>query len=208
LGIGSARHLPVRLYIFQVPGAFLTTAELKAGLGHIRQSPKDKGAVELIVCRPQNGERKALEQATLDVIHGLIGDNWHSRGSKSMPDGSANPEMQITIMNSRCVALLAQDRDRWSLAGDQLFIDLDLGVENVPPGTRLCIGSAVVEITPPPHTGCQKFISRFGMDAVRFVNSPAGRQLNLRGVNARIRQSGEIKLGDYAVKTPAEKVGF
>jgi hypothetical protein len=183
-----------------MPGPFLTSAELEAGLGHIRQSPKDKGPLELIVCRPQSGERKILEEATLDIIHGLIGDNWHSRGSKSMPDGSANPEMQITIMNSRCVALLAQERERWSLAGDQLFIDLDLSLENSPPGTRFSLGSAMIEITPPPHTGCKKFVARFGEDAMRFVNSPLGRSLNLRGVNARICQPGTVKVGDRAHK--------
>jgi len=183
-----------------MPGAHLTTAELEAGLDDIRQSPKDKGALELIVCRPQTGERKILREGTLDLAKGLLGDDWHSRGSAKTADGSANPETQITIMNSRCIALLAGHRDHWALAGDQLYVDLDLSLENLPPGTRLAIGSAIIEITPPPHTGCKKFLSRFGLDAMQFVNSPIGRHLNLRGVNSRIRQPGSVKIGDYAVK--------
>jgi len=178
----------------------LTTAELEAGLTHIRQSPKNQGLLELIVCRPQQGEREVLPEGTLDTIKGLVGDTWHSRGSSKTPDGSAHPEFQITIMNSRCIALLAFCKNRWALSGDQLFIDLDLSLENLPPGTRLALGSAILEITAPPHTGCKKFIARFGDDAMRFVNSPIGRQLNLRGIHAKVMQSGVARSGDSAIK--------
>jgi MOSC domain-containing protein YiiM len=187
-------------------GVHLTTGELESGLNHIRLSPKDKGPLELIVCRPQSGERQVLAQGDLDLVNGLLGDNWHSRGNAKTPDGSANPDTQITIMNARCIALLAREKSRWPLAGDQLFIDLDLSLENLPPGSQLSIGSAIIEITPPPHTGCKKFVSRYGLDAMEFVNSPTGRQLNLRGVNARIRQPGTIKTGDYALKLPLANI--
>src|SRR5437660_1597334 len=100
----------------------LTTEQLQAGLEHIRQSPKDNGVLELIVCRPKAGERHILEEGSLDLAKGLLGDNWQSRGSSKTPDGSAHPEMQITIMNSRAIALLAHQKNRWSLSGDQLFI--------------------------------------------------------------------------------------
>ena len=108
--------------------------------------------------------------------------------------------MQINIMNSRTVALVAQHKDRWPLAGDQLYLDLDLSVANLPVGTLLALGSAVLEVTPPPHTGCLKFVARFGVEAMKFVNSPVGRQLNLRGINARVVQSGGIRIGDVATK--------
>ena len=179
---------------------YLTTAELEAGLEYIRQSPKDKGLLELIVCRPEAGQRQVLEQGTLDTAKGLVGDNWHSRGSSKTPDGSAHPEMQITIVNSRCIALLAREKSRWALSGDQLFIDLDLSLESLPPGTRLAVGSAILEITPPPHTGCKKFIARFGDEAMKFVNSPIGRQLNLRGIHARVTQGGVMRGGDRVTK--------
>jgi hypothetical protein len=192
----------------RMQGLFLTAAELEAGLEHIRRSPKDEGVLELIVCRPENGERRILDQGTLDLEKGLVGDNWKSRGNAKTPDGSANPETQITIMNSRSIALLARERSRWSLAGDQLFIDLDLGLENLPPGTQVAIGSAIIEITPPPHTGCKKFVSRFGEEAMQFVNSPLGRKLNLRGVNARVRQAGVIKAGEHARKVVKPNAGL
>ncbi len=178
----------------------LTTEELHAGLDEIRRSPKDEGVLELIVRRPSVGEREVLDEGRLDVTEGLVGDTWIARGSRRSRDGLAHPGMQLNIMNSRVIALVAQVRERWHLAGDQLFMDLDLSVENLPPGTRLAIGSAVIEVTPEPHTGCQKFVSRFGLDAMMFVNSPLGRQLNLRGINAKVVQPGTIRVRDVAKK--------
>jgi hypothetical protein len=175
---------------------YLATAELEAGLDSIRQSPADSGLLEMIVRRPALGEREVLDEGCLDLIEGLIGDTWRARGSSSTPDGSADPDAQITLMNARAVALIAGDRERWPLAGDQLYVDLNLSGANLPPGTRLAIGSAVVAITAVPHTGCAQFRERFGVDALRFVNSPAGRSLNLRGVNTRVVQAGDIRVGD------------
>jgi hypothetical protein len=178
----------------------LTMEELEAGLDDIRRSPKDEGALELIVRRPSVGEREILAEGELDVAEGLVGDTWSTRGSRRSKDGLAHPDMQINIMNARVIALVAQERERWHLAGDQLFVDLDLSVENLPPGTRLAVGSAVIEVTPEPHTGCGKFVSRFGVDAMKFVNSPLGRQLNLRGINAKVVQPGMIRVRDVAKK--------
>ena len=131
---------------------------------------------------------------------GLLGDTWGSRPSSSTPDGSPHPDKQLNVMNSRVIALIAVDRERWPLAGDQLFVDLDLSPANLPPGTRLALGSAVIEVTAPPHTGCQKFVERFGLDAMKFVNSPVGRELNLRGINAKVVQPGPIRVGDAVTK--------
>lgn len=178
----------------------LTKEELEAALDHLRETPKDEGVVELIVRRPQVDEREVLELAELDPLQGLIGDNWISRGSRRTPDGSPHPEMQINIMNSRVAALVAQEKERWSLAGDQLYIDMDLSKENLPAGTRLEIGSAVVEVSPLPHTGCHKFIARFGEDAMKFVNSEVGKALCLRGINAKVVQAGVVRLGSTAKK--------
>lgn len=178
----------------------LTTAELEAGLEHIRQSPKDGGVLEMIVRRPSHDERELLHEGELDTAVGLVGDNWQARGSKSMPDGSANPDAQLTLMNSRAADLVAQGRDRWSLAGDQLYVDFDLSEENIPPGTRLEIGDALIEVSALPHTGCQKFVSRFGKDAMKFVNSPQGKQLHLRGINTKIVEPGTIRIGDTISK--------
>jgi hypothetical protein len=178
----------------------LTLQELEARLDEIRRSPKDEGLLELIVRRPQIGEREVLEEAEINLVEGLAGDNWRFRGSSRTPDGSSHPDMQLNVMNSRVIALVAQDKARWQLAGDQLFIDLDLSSENLPPGTRLALGSAVIEVTDQPHTGCKKFVTRFGLDAMRFVNSPVGRQLHLRGINAKVLQLGRIQVGDVVKK--------
>jgi hypothetical protein len=175
-------------------------AELEAGLDEIRQSPKDEGVLELIVRRPGMDEREILEEGELHPAEGLVGDSWSVRGSSRTPDGSAHPEMQLNIMNSRAIALVAQAKDRWQLAGDQLFLDLDLSAENLPAGTRLALGSAVIEVTAQPHTGCKKFVSRFGLDAMKFVNSPVGKELHLRGINARVVQPGAIRVGCVARK--------
>jgi hypothetical protein len=178
----------------------LTREELEAGLAEIRRSPKDEGVLEMIVRRPQTGEREVLEEGELDLVEGLVGDNWGKRGSSRTADGSAHPEMQLNVMNARVIALVAQHKERWQLAGDQLFIDLYLSAENLPAGSRLAIGSAVIEVTPQPHTGCDKFVARFGAEAMKFVNSPVGRELHLRGINARVVQPGVIRVGDRIKK--------
>jgi hypothetical protein len=173
-----------------------TLAELEAALDGIRQSPSGDGVLELIVRRPGVGEREVLEAADLDPAHGLVGDSWSRRRSRHTADGSPDPDTQLNLMNARVVALLARVKERWPLAGDQLFVDFDLSVANVPPGTRLAIGSAVIEVSAKPHTGCGKFIERFGVDATKFVNSPLGRELQLRGINARIVEAGTVRVGD------------
>jgi len=174
----------------------LTTEQLEAGLDHIRQSPKDEGLLVMIVRRPAVSEREVLEQGVLDLEQGLVGDTWLERGSNRTADGSAHPDMQLNVINARLLNLVAQDQARWPLAGDQLVVDLDLSEENLPAGTQLAVGAAVIEVTSQPHTGCSKFVARFGADAMRFVNSPLGRQLHLRGINARVVLPGVIRTGD------------
>jgi hypothetical protein len=174
--------------------------ELQAGWQEILRSPRDGGPVELIVRRPQSGQREVLQEGVLDLTDGLIGDNWRLRGSYATADGSPHPEMQLTLMNSRAIALVAQDKDRWALAGDQLYLDLDLSDENLPAGSRLAIGSTVIEITAQPHTGCRSFTARFGKDATRFVNSREGKRHRLRGANAKVIQPGNVRVGDFAHK--------
>jgi hypothetical protein len=178
----------------------LTMEELEAGLDEIRQSPKDEGVLKLIVRRPASDEREVLEEGELHLLEGLLGDSWKTRGSSRTPDGSSHPEMQLNIMNARAIALVAQDKERWPLAGDQLFIDMDLSAENLPAGTRLALGSAVIEVTAQPHTGCKKFVARFGLDAMKFVNSLVGKELHLRGINAKVVQPGVIRVGSVVKK--------
>jgi MOSC domain-containing protein YiiM len=172
----------------------LQLASLEAGLDEIRRSPLDEGTVELIVRRPADNERETLAEARLDASAGLVGDVWL--------DEDGDPARQVTMMNARVVALLARSRDRWSLAGDQLYVDLDLSARNLPPGARVQVGSAVLELTGQPHRGCKKFAARFGLDALRFVNSDLGYALNLRGINTHVVRSGVVRLGDTVRKLP------
>lgn len=183
----------------------LTREELEAGLPAIQESPKNQGSLEMIVRRPAVGTREILDQGELDEAEGLVGDSWSRRGSSRSKDRGPHPDMQLNVMNSRVIALLAQDRSRWQLAGDQLFVDLDLSAENVPPGTRLALGDAIIEVTAEPHTGCGKFVQRFGLDAQKFVNSSVGRQLQLRGINAKVVQPGVIRVGDPVRKLPGSR---
>ncbi|MBM3671796.1 MAG: MOSC domain-containing protein [Actinobacteria bacterium] len=174
--------------------------ELEAGVDDVRGAPKDDGRVELIVARPDVEERTVLEKARLDEVEGLVGDNWLPRGSSRCEDGTADPEAQVTVMNARAAALIAGDRERWPLAGDQLYVNFDIGNENLPAGTRLVVGDAVLEVSAKPHTGCAKFNARFGKDALRFVNSPVGRELNLRGINTKVITGGAVRTGDAVRK--------
>jgi hypothetical protein len=182
----------------------LTMTELEAGLLELARSPKDRGILEMIVSRPAIDQRLVMERGELHLDVGLQGDNWLARGSQSTPDGSAIRDAQIAIMNSRVIQLLAQDRSRWSLAGDQIFVDMDLSEANLPAGQRLAIGMAVLEISARPHTGCEKFTSRFGLDAFRFVNSPEARRMRRRGVYARVIQAGTICVGNMVTKLNQE----
>ena len=178
----------------------VSLVELEAGMDFVHRSPHDKGTLEMIVQRPQENAREVCDAGELSLDDGLVGDNWKPRGSKAMPDSSAHPDRQITIMNSRLIGLLARDRKYWPLAGDQLYVDLDLSAGNLPPGTRLSIGSAVIEVTASPHTGCSKFSARFGAEALRFISVPERKELHLRGIYAKVVQPGVIRVGDLVRK--------
>ena len=175
----------------------LSIEELEAGLDEIRRAPTTEGVVELIVRRPAEGEREVLQEGVLDLSEGLVGDRWGARRSSKTADGSPNVETQLTLMSARVVDLVAAgDRERWALAGDQIYVDLDISEANLPAGTRLALGSSVIEVTPEPHNGCVKFASRFGNDAHRFVNTKPFRHLRLRGLNAKVIEPGTVSSGD------------
>jgi len=138
----------------------------------------------------------------LNLSEGLEGDTWRARGSSRTAEGGPNPESQLTLMNARVAAAVAGDRERWARAGDQLYVDLDLSLANLPAGSRVQIGSAVIEFSETPHTGCSKFSARFGVDARKFVNSATGRDLRLRGANCRVGMAGTVRAGDTIRKLP------
>ncbi|HMM94907.1 hypothetical protein [Phycicoccus sp.] len=179
-----------------------TAAELEVFLpGLLAASPRDVGTLDLVVRRPVPGAREVLAEGELDLAAGLVGDSWIERGSSRTADGGPHPDMQLNVMNARLVAFLAGDPERRALAGDQLYLDLDLSHENLPAGTRLVLGDpatrgAVIEVTEIPHTGCAKFVERFGAEAMRFVNGRDGRPLRLRGLNARVVTAGRVRPGD------------
>jgi hypothetical protein len=170
--------------------------DFDAHLADILAAPTQVGRLELIVGRPGEGQRVLLDPASLDLALGLVGDNWRARGSNQTVDGGADPEAQVTVVNTRALRAIEPDRPRWPLAGDQLYVDFNLSIETLPPGSRLAIGSALIEVTPKPHAGCAKYSARFGSDALRWINSPVGRANRLRGLNARILIGGVVRTGD------------
>lgn len=174
--------------------------ELAARLPEMQASPTNRGELVRIVARPGKDHRTLLERSEVTPEVGLPGDRWASTCSRKLSDGRLNPDSQITIMNTRCLAILTEDRSRWPQAGDNLLVDFDLSETNLPAGHRLKIGSAILEITPHPHTGCSKFSARFGVDALKFVNSPEGRRLRLRGLHAQVVQAGTLTVGDCIEK--------
>ena len=174
-------------------------ATADTGLEVVRAAPRDRGTVELIVRRPAVDGREAVDEAQLDLEEGLVGDGWRARG-RSGGRRPPNPDAQVTVMSSRAIALAAGERDRWPLAGDQLYVDLDLSGDNLPPGTRLEVGSAVIQVTAEPHTGCKKFAARFGLETLEVFTSPEGRALNLRGINTRVVRAGAVHVGDAVRK--------
>ncbi len=181
--------------------AHRTPEELAAFVPQLLHAPRDVGTLKLVVRRPAPGAREVLDEGELDLVVGLVGDTWAQRGSSKTPDGGAHPEMQLNVMSARMVAFLAGDPALRPLAGDQLYLDLDLSQDNLPAGTRLTIGEpgvrgAVIEVTEVPHTGCAKFVERFGAEAMRFVNGPVGRPMRLRGLNARVVVAGRVRPGD------------
>jgi hypothetical protein len=171
----------------------LSRQALNAGLPAIQAAPTDQGELRVIVRRPANNERESLSEGFLSKEEGLVGDNWRSKGK-------ADTDMQLNVMNFRVAELVAQSPQRIPLAGDQLYVDLDLSEDNLPIGTRLTIGEAEIEITAQPHLGCMKFVERFGRPAMEFVNSALGKSLKLRGINAKVTREGAVRIGDKASK--------
>jgi hypothetical protein len=202
----------VRMTVLDAPTAgtppvtHRTPEELEDFIPQLLAAPQDAGTLELVVRRPDLGQREVLDEGELDLVVGLVGDSWMQRGSRKTSDGGPHPEMQLNVMSARMVSFLAGDPERRPLAGDQLYLDLDLSQDNLPVGTRLTIGDpavrgAVIEVTAPPHTGCAKFIERFGAEAMRFVNGSVGRPLRLRGLNARVVEPGRVRPGDRVLVT-------
>jgi len=175
-------------------------SELELGIDEIKSSPKDSGVLEMIVRRPETETREIINSVEINLENGLAGDNWKARGSTHTSDHSADPETQITLMNTRVIQLLSGDKENWGWAGDQLFVDMDLSMDNLPPHSQIQIGSVILEISAKPHTGCKKFSGRYGIEALEFISTPLGKSLRMRGVNAKVIQSGDIQVGDVIKK--------
>ncbi|HET7432827.1 MAG TPA: hypothetical protein VFJ89_15060 [Nocardioides sp.] len=181
----------------------LTTGDLESALDHLRAAPAEAGALAVVVRRPERGERELLTEGVLDESDGLVGDNWRSRATSRAVAEGRHLDAMVTVMNIRMAELLADTVEEQVLAGDQLYVDLDLSHDNLPAGARITVGDeAVLEVTAKPHAGCKKFLARFGPDALAFVNSEEGLRLRLRGLNARVVHAGTVRPGDVVRRLP------
>ena len=180
--------------------AYQTAEQLEAGMGRVLDAPKDQGPVWLVVRRPGRGEREILSEGQLDTEQGLIGDDWVKR--PGMHRETPSPHAQVTVMNARAAELVSGDPEpaTWAQSGDQLYIDLDISEANMPAGTRIEIGQAVLEVQAEPHTGCVQFRSWWGPDALRHFSTTEGLSLRMRGANTRVVRSGRVRPGDTARK--------
>lgn len=170
----------------------LDTDALERGLDPLarppRTLPRDAGHVSLVVRRLEDGTREILDRTRLSLEEGVPGDDWSRRPPR-------DPEAQLAVMCTPLAELIANGQPLTTF-GDNLFVELDLSAGNLPTGTRLAVGGAEVEVTPKPHNGCSKFDARFGNDALRFVQAPATRAENRRGIYWRVVAEGEVAAGD------------
>ena len=178
-----------------------TTDQLTDRLDHLRSAPAEMGTLDLVVCRPAHGEREILQEGVLDEADGLVGDNWLARATSRAVAEGRHLKAQVTVMSSRMIRLLAETDGERALAGDQLYVDLDISHTNLPAGSRIALGDpenggAVIEVSDKPHRGCAKFQRHFGEEATGFLNSDVGRELRLRGLNARVVRGGTVRPGD------------
>lgn len=185
---------------------YVTLSEIEQRLEWVLAAPAERGRVEALVVRPAVDQRESLERVMFSPQQGVVGDNWLTSCWKKLPNGESDPDVQVAIMNARMIEVLTNDKSRWPLAGDQLFVDFDLSVNNLAVGDRLQVGAAVLEITAEPHRGCSKFKKRFGPDALAFVNSKQGDAHRLRGVYARIVSACEVGVGDAISKVSSAQI--
>jgi hypothetical protein len=165
----------------------LASDELERGYAQL-SPPKDSGELALICARGEDGQRSELQRAALSVRGGLPGDAWFR-------DCPEKVDAQLTVMRVDVARLFANGQSI-TLAGDNLFVDLDLSKANLPCGSRLRIGGALLEVTPEPHNGCLKFRQRFGADALRFTAEPNRHDQHLRGIYLKTVEAGEVAVGD------------
>ncbi|WP_248583127.1 hypothetical protein [Nocardioides sp. InS609-2] len=182
-----------------------STARLAEQMAHLRAAPSGIGTLDMVARRPANGKREVMPEGILDLELGMVGDNWLERATSRAIATGRHLDAQVNVTSSRMVGLLAADDDTRAMAGDQLYVDLDISHANLPVGSRLAIGDpedggAIIEVTAKPHNGCKKFVRYFGREAERFVNSAEGKELRLRGFNARVVSAGVVRRGDSVRK--------
>lgn len=177
-----------------------TLAELESGWQALPPPPRSAGTVRLLCVRKGDGLHETPDAVEITSSHGMLGDRWAEREPGTDPDGNS----AITLMSASAIGLLAADRLPLHAAGDNLVVDLDLSVEALPAGTRLAVGDAVLRVSEEPHTGCSTFRDRFGLDALKWVSTPSGRALRLRGMNCGVVRAGTVRVGDeIRVLSPA-----
>ena len=177
-------------------------AECEQALDHINRAPLDEAEIDCLCARPDFGTRAFPDKLILTVDHGILGERWTHSPWLTLPNGDPDPRIQVSILSKRVMDLCWRDRERVIHPGDPFVVDMNLGEANMPVGTRLAIGTAIVEVSDKFNTACVKWRDRYGQDSLHWMNLARNRPYRLRGILCRIVQDGEVKLGDRLAKLP------
>ncbi|MGJ8650411.1 MAG: MOSC domain-containing protein [Opitutaceae bacterium] len=160
-------------------------------------APVGSGRVDYLINRPSEGVHELVDSLYLDVENGIEGDRWKETAWLRLPDGAPDPRVQVSLTNTRVMqCFTGTEADAVFRCGDNIYTDLNLTETHLPVGTLLQIGEAVIEVSDVVNDACGKFAQRFGAEAFQAVRAPTNVGLRLRGLFARIRQSGRVQCGD------------
>lgn len=178
----------------------VTTAELAAALPYVCAAPKTATTIDSLCFRPARNQREFPAELQLSRAEGIRGERWLTEPWLRLPDGSPDPNIQVSILPLRVLNLVWTDRENTPHPGDTIIADLDTSLTNLPPGSLLQAGTAILRVSDEFNEGCVKWKVRYGQAAKDWITAPGHPQLRLRGVLCAVEQDGFIRAGDALTK--------